>query len=130
MDLRSWVPTSDLSDIRERIARLSGPSTDWTPAADWYETDDDLILVLDLPGADPVSLELAHDGEEITVAGQRDSGSWGRERSLERPKGPFQRTLRLPESVEPGSAEGQYRNGLLEVRLRKLGRTITVDRSG
>ena len=130
MEVQSWVPAGDLEDIRERIARLAGPLPDWTPAADWYETDDDLILVMDLPGIDPSSIALAHDADEITVAGQRELVAWGEARATERPRGPFQRTIGLPESVEPGSAEGQYRNGLLEVRLRKLGRTITVGQPG
>jgi HSP20 family protein len=126
MDLQTWKPLADLKGVRERIEKLKGSST-WTPAADWFETDDDLILVLDAPGVDPDSLEIAHDGDDITIAGTREEQNYGQSRVTERPQGTFQRALRVPEPVEPGSAVAQYRAGQLEVRFSKMNRTITVE---
>lgn len=126
MDIQTWKPLSELAGVRERIEKLKGTTT-WTPAADWYETDDDLILVLDAPGVDPSSLEIAHDGDDLTVAGTREQQEYGQARVSERPQGTFQRALRVPEPVEPGSAVAQYRAGQLEVRFSKMNRTITVE---
>lgn len=126
MDLQTWKPLAELAGVRERIEKLKGSST-WTPAADWFETDDDLILVLDAPGIDPASLEIAHDGDDITLAGTRETQEYGQPRVSERPQGTFQRTLHVPEPVEPGSAVAQYRAGQLEVRFSKMNRTITVE---
>ena len=127
MELQTWKPLSDLANIRERIEQLSGSAGVWHPAADWFETDDDLILVLDAPGVNPDSLEIAHDGDTLIVAGEREAQDYGEARVSERPKGRFERNLQPPEGVEPGSAVAQYRAGQLEVRFRKLGRTITVE---
>jgi HSP20 family protein len=127
MELKTWKPLADLASIRERVSQLTQTSNVWAPAADWYETDDDLILVLDAPGCDPDSFEIAHDNESLTVAGTREAQEFGEARRRERPEGTFQRSLEVPESVEPGSAVAQYRAGQLEVRFRKLGRTITVE---
>ncbi len=126
MDLQTWKPLTELAGVRERIEKLKGPSA-WTPAADWFETDDDLILILDAPGVDASSLEIAHDGDDITVVGTREVQQYGHALVAERPQGTFQRTLRVPEPVEPGSAVAQYRAGQLEVRFSKLNRTITVE---
>jgi HSP20 family protein len=126
-DVQRWAPLGELDEIRERVARLALGAATWAPAADWFETDEDLILVVDVPGIDPNTLELAHDGEEIVVAGARAEVSYGEARGLERPRGAFQRSLRVPVAVVEGSAEAQYRAGLLEVRFTKLSRTITVN---
>lgn len=129
MELQSWRPLTDLADIRERISRLSGGGGGWMPAADWFETDDGLVLVVDVPGVEAGSLEIALDGEAIVVAGERSAGAVGEPRHRERPSGRFERSLRLPEPVEPQSGEAQCVAGVLEVRLRKLHRTIDVPTS-
>lgn len=126
MDLQTWKPLAELAGVRERIEKLKGTGG-WIPAADWYETDDDLLLVLDAPGVDPSSFEIAHDGDDLTVAGTREQHEYGQARVSERPQGTFQRALRVPEPVEPGSAVAQYRAGQLEVRFSKMNRTITVE---
>jgi HSP20 family protein len=115
---------AELDGIRARIARLGHGV--WHPAADWFESDDDLVLVIDAPGIDARSIEMSHDSQEITIAAQREASHYGQSRSTERPQGGFQRSMRIPEPVEPGSAAAQYRLGQIEVHFRKLGRTITV----
>ena len=127
MDLQTWKPLSEIASIRERIEKLSGGVGVWQPAADWYGTDEDVILVMDAPGVNPDSLEIAHEGDRLVVAGEREAQDYGEAMRTERPRGRFERTLEPPEDLEPGSAVAQYRAGQLEVRFRKLGRTITVE---
>jgi HSP20 family protein len=117
MDLQTWKPIDQLAKIRDA----------WTPAGDWFESDDDLVLVLDAPGLDINSLEIAHDASEINIQGSRETQSYGTGLSLERPMGSFERSFELPRAVEAGSAVAQYRAGQLEVRFSKLSRTITIE---
>lgn len=126
MDIQAWKPINELASVRERIEKLASANA-WNPPADWFETDDDLILVMDVPGVEPSSLEIAHDGDTVTLAGMRATQEYGQPRSQERPRGSFQRTLRVPEAIEPGSAVAQYRAGQLEVRFHKMARTITIE---
>ncbi len=125
MELQSWQPLAQLAKIRERVEQVSQVAG-WRPAADWYETPEDLMLVVDAPGLDMNRLEMAHDGEHIVVSGEREAQRYGEARTAERPKGGFQRDLEIPVGVEPGSAVAQYRAGQLEIRFRKLVNTITV----
>lgn len=127
MDLQTWKPIDQLAKIRERIEKLSKGTGAWTPAADWFESDDDLILVLDAPGLDMNSLEIAHDGTQIDLRGTRESQAYGASLTLERPIGTFERSLEIPQAVEAGSAVAQYRAGQLEIRFSKLSRTITIE---
>jgi HSP20 family protein len=125
MELQSWQPLAQLAKIRERVSQVS-QLAGWRPASDWYETDEDLVLVMDAPGLDMSRLEIAHDGQRLVVSGEREPQRYGETRTSERPKGAFQRELEIPASVEPGSAVAQYRAGQLEIRFHKLVNTITV----
>ena len=127
MDLQTWKPIDQLAKIRDRIEKLTQATGAWTPAGDWFESDDDLVLVLDAPGLDINSLELAHDGSQIDIRGSRENQSYGTGLSFERPMGSFERSFELPRAVEAGSAVAQYRAGQLEVRFAKLSRTITIE---
>ncbi len=124
-NLQSWQPLAQLASIRERVTQLA-QRAGWRPAADWFDSGDDLTVVLDAPGLDMQQLEIAHDGGVLQITGTREAQNYGEPRSTERPLGGFQRSLEIPEEVEPGSAVAQYRAGQLEIRFRKLGRTITV----
>jgi HSP20 family protein len=127
MDLQTWKPINQLSKIRERIEKLGTGTGIWTPAADWFESDDDLILVLDAPGIDMNSLEIAHDASQISIRGNRENQTYGIGLTLERPIGTFERALEIPQAVESDSAVAQYRAGQLEVRFSKRSRTITIE---
>ncbi len=127
MDLDTWKPINQLSKIRERIEKLGTGTGIWTPAADWFESDDDLILVLDTPGIDMNTLEIAHDGTRVSIHGQRENQTYGVSLKLERPMGTFERELEIPLAVQADSAAAQYRAGQLEIRFAKLSRTITIE---
>jgi HSP20 family molecular chaperone IbpA len=127
MDLDTWKPINQLSKIRERIEKLGTGTGIWTPAADWFESDDDLILVLDTPGIDMSSLEIAHDAAQVSIRGQRENQTYGTGLTLERPMGTFERELEIPLAVQADSAAAQYRAGQLEIRFSKLSRTITIE---
>ena len=127
MDLQSWKPIEQHGKIRERIEKLSQGGGAWSPAADWFESDDDLILVLDAPGLDINKLEIAHDGNQLEIRGSRESQNYGTALKLERPNGNFERAIEIPQAVEAGSAVAQYRAGQLEIRFAKLSRTITIE---
>jgi HSP20 family molecular chaperone IbpA len=77
MDLQTWKPIDQLGKIRERIEKLSQGGGAWSPPADWYESDDDLILVLDAPGLDINNLEVAHDGNQVELRGVREHQNYG-----------------------------------------------------
>lgn len=137
MNIKRWQP-KELEKVREKVELLSDLSKKganrflasgalWLPPADWFQTESDLVLVIDAPGIDPSSFELVHDGQEVVIAGRRLVENFGEPLQCERPVVGFERRFELPEEVEPGSAEAQYRLGLLEIRFRKLGNTITVE---
>lgn len=122
------VPTR--SDIRQELDRmfedLFGRSTrgwaSWSPAADLYETEEDYVLELELPGFERDELELTLEQGILTISGQRASEGEARGRAYrvrERSTGRFTRSFSLPRAVDPSEVEAEMRDGVLRVTMQK-----------
>ncbi len=129
----AWPIIRDLLALRDRLNSLfdeaileggmgvaeqaSGP---FCPAADLYETDDEVVVVVELPGVDAGSIDLQLQGNRLRVSGEiaRPSGDV-RLLRMERPRGAFHRDFELPTSDFEGSPVAELERGVLAVRLRK-----------
>jgi HSP20 family protein len=93
----------------------------WTPPLDLYQTNDNLVAVLEIPGMRKEDIEISlHDGM-LTIAGERQGQSpegESTERS-ERFSGKFRRSISLPTRVDAGKVGATYKDGILVVTLPK-----------
>ena len=92
----------------------------WSPALDLYQTHDNFVAQVELPGMRKEDIEISlHDGT-LTIAGERklESGAENVQRS-ERYIGKFRRSITLPARVEPNNVTASYRDGILTVTLPK-----------
>ncbi len=133
--LRShWDPFTDVQGLQHEVNRLftalSGrsdrtatlPEVNWTPSTDIYETKDEIVAVVELPGIDQSEIDITLIGDTLTVRGTRPrKGEVEGEHYLrgERSFGPFVRTLVLPSVVDANGVKAAYKDGLLEIRLPK-----------
>lgn len=95
------------------------------PAADLFETDEEFVLELELPGLGREDIEVTVEKGILTVSGQRSTETEEergerhtyhvRERSYDR----FSRSFSLPHSVTHEQVDAQFENGMLTVRLPK-----------
>jgi HSP20 family protein len=102
------------------------------PPADIYETQDQLVLKMDLPGFDPKTLNIQVEGDVLTVRARRPeqqphNGNWLRqERTLEQ----VARSFVLPNTVDASKCEASCEHGVLTLTLPKREeakpRSITV----
>lgn len=96
-------------------------SPKWRPHADVYESDDELVVQMDIAGmrAEDFRVEIA-DGV-LTIAGERLTRGEGKRHYhvMEVQIGPFERRFRLPVVVDPASIRATYAHGFLEIRLAK-----------
>jgi len=106
-----------------RVPRFAGLRRGFRPDIDCYRTDDppELIVVAELAGVDPESLQIAIDAEgTLVLAGERRRPH-GDQRltyyQLEVEYGRFQRRLRLPEDVDSANARASYEHGVLTIAL-------------
>jgi HSP20 family molecular chaperone IbpA len=97
-------------------------SLKWKPPTDVYETEDAVVVHMDIAGmhAGDFHVELA-DGI-LTISGERLARREGKRHyhAMEIQIGPFERRLRIPVPVDADSVQAAYESGFLEVRLRKL----------
>lgn len=93
--------------------------TDWFPAVDVTETDQEYVFDVDLPGLMPEEIQLEVDSAAISISGKRrprsQSGRWLR---VERPSGAFVRQLPLPPNTT-GEIYGSFADGVMELRMPK-----------
>jgi HSP20 family protein len=102
----------------------TGMTSAWEPPVAIYETDDALVLEVELPGVstDAISVEI-HE-HTLRLSGKRTrepavkGGHYQRE---EGHYGAFQRAFRVPTIVDQAKVKATYKNGVLALRLPKRG---------
>ena len=94
----------------------------WSPALDLYQSNDNVMAVVELPGIRKEDLEISlHDGT-LTISGERkrESSSNGEKAErTERYVGTFRRSIALPTRVDANKVSATYRDGILTVTLPK-----------
>jgi HSP20 family protein len=114
----------ELTDIETQMNRLFDNFTEreWAPPVDMYETRDEVVVAVELPGLNEKDIRVSITGDLLTVQGERQRSDEAREAGhyrQERWFGKFERTLSLPISVETGQVKATYRDGVLTVKLPK-----------
>lgn len=71
-----------------------------------------------VPGVEPAKIEVSLQDNIVTLSGERDTGANDRPGYLrERFRGPFKRTITLPEDIDPSKIEATCRDGVLHLRI-------------
>ena len=106
--------------------RSGEPATDlepsaWTPAVDVYETPEELLVLVEVPGVDPASIDLAGTGNVLSLKGAKGTGELPEPmiRVRERLFGGFHRQIALSSEVDFDRAEASIDLGVLKIRLPK-----------
>jgi HSP20 family protein len=91
---------------------------DWIPLADVYQTEEEYVVTVDLPGIDRDALEINLDEDKLVIRGERVIENEGQQR-IERPHGRFLRRFGVPATVDQQAIAAEYKDGVLRVRLPK-----------
>lgn len=95
---------------------------DWTPSVDVYRTPDGWVLKFDVAGVGPEDFTVELEGSQVRVRGVRRDRTLQRgwsHYSMEISYCRFERSVRLPSSLEGCRIASEYRDGLLIVRIDK-----------
>jgi len=118
---------NEVNAVQEEFSRLFGRGGQTVTAAsvpllNVWDDEHALYVEADLPGIDPMNLEITvTGGNQLTVQGERKApevkgSSWVRQ---ERPAGRFARVVGLPALVDADKVEARYENGVLRLTLPK-----------
>ncbi|MHB1322931.1 MAG: Hsp20/alpha crystallin family protein [Coriobacteriia bacterium] len=114
----------DMDRIFARLgqAEARGDGIAWMPKIDVKRTGDDIVVRAELPGMKPEDVEVVLTEGVLTIKGERksegeteDEGWLIRESSY----GAFERSLAIPEGVDPSGITASYSDGILEVHVPK-----------
>jgi len=100
------------------------------PPIDLYETDEAVVLAIDLPGVDPARLRVSANDRQVRIEGGcRAHTIQGSYLQMERCHDEFARPLMLPVAVDPHRAVAHYERGVLLITLPKIRdrRNTTID---
>ncbi|MDI6739375.1 MAG: Hsp20/alpha crystallin family protein, partial [Candidatus Edwardsbacteria bacterium] len=113
----------DLSEIVQPIYSPEEEST-WHPYGDIYETEDDLVIKLELAGVSKQGLSISIRGDDLAVTGvRRDVGEADAKRiylKMEINHGQFSKVIVLPDDVSRENIRSVYKDGILEIRLARI----------
>jgi HSP20 family protein len=125
-----WEPFREIASLQNEMSRFmngllegnGGTNQAWVPALDVWETEDEIVYAVDLPGIpeDKISVEL--DDGALTISAERERAqqeSDERFYRFERRFGTFSRTFGVPQGVADGDISADYKSGVLEVRVKK-----------
>lgn len=76
------------------------------PLADVMTTDDEVRVIVELPGVDKNDIQLHGTEDTLTI-------------SVDTPKRNYFKEVKLPAKIDPKKAESSYKNGVLTVTIRK-----------
>jgi HSP20 family protein len=133
-ELTPWSAADRWSNLRDELnsffelpvwssfARAGQLFTGWSPALDLYQSNDNVIALVELPGMRKEDIEISlHDGT-LTISGERkreNSSNDDKAERTERYVGTFRRSIALPTRVDAGKVSATYRDGILTVTLPK-----------
>jgi len=92
------------------------------PRIDVKETDKQIIIEAELPGAEEKDISLTIQNGILTLQGEKKieyDEQKENYRMMERSYGSFQRSLRLPDTVDEDKVEARFDSGILKVTLPK-----------
>jgi HSP20 family protein len=96
--------------------------TPWMPAMDVYETDEKLVVTLELPGLSAADVDVQVEDSTLTINGKREFSSEVNEEHyhrIERRYGQFSRAVTLPPQVDAGKVDARFEDGVLTVEIPK-----------
>jgi HSP20 family protein len=111
----------EMNRLFDQVDRGSGAGViTGYPAMNIWSDADGVIVTAELPGVKLDDLDIAVQGNTLTLKGNRSRPEMGEEvvvHRQERGYGQFRRVLQLPFEVEANQVEAAYEHGVLRIQL-------------
>ncbi|HKU44161.1 MAG TPA: Hsp20/alpha crystallin family protein [Polyangiales bacterium] len=93
-------------------AQPNTPVRELLPRVDVYENADELLLLADVPGVTPESVNVRYEADELRLEAQRTAADG--------PKLRYFRAFALPDTIDPERITAELKQGVLHVHLGKV----------
>ena len=132
MAIMRWDPFGEMLKMQRDMDRIfsrlgtdirpTAAATTWMPRINVKQSGDDIAVHVELAGIKPEDVDIEVTDGVLTIKGERksetekeDEGWLVRESSF----GAFERSMVLPEGVDPNSIKADFKDGMLEVHIPK-----------
>jgi HSP20 family protein len=117
--LMRFDPYRDMDRLAQLLTQQTGPARPAAMPMDAYRDGYRFIVNFDLPGIDPVSIDLTVEKNVLTVQAER---TWQPEEGqevviAERPHGTFTRQLLMGENLDTEQVQASYDQGVLTLTI-------------
>jgi len=132
MALVRWNPWTEMNTIQRQLNRLFEedmlPSTliektfARVPAAELQETEDAILLKLEIPGIEAKELDVQVTEKSVYISGERKSETKTEDKGVTKSEfqyGKFQRLIPLPTRIQNTNVTAEYKDGILHLTLPK-----------
>ena len=130
----AWNALRNIGDVRHAFDRFvsadeaalaSVQTGQWAPRVDIMEEEGRFVILADIPGVDPATIEVSMDKNVLSIKGQRDAQDQqqGKFTRIKRAHGRFHRRFSLPDSVEAEGITANGKHGVLEIVIPKRAET-------
>ncbi len=128
MDLIPYQPFRDLEKIFDKWAenfhdmQLGDFPSISEPRMDVYETKDNIVAEVEMPGIDPKSVSVSVEDNLLKVEGKKQEKVEEKKKGYLRKEirsGYLRRMVLLPAEAKVGKAKAEFKNGLLKVEIPK-----------
>lgn len=126
---RGISPFPELMELQRSLDQVFGAGRTpentgfaWQPAVDIFETDNEIIIKMELPEVNKDDVQVNLDDRTLTIRGERKLEFEDRRESyhrVERSYGQFARSFTVPPNIAREGLKAQYKDGILRVVLPK-----------
>ncbi len=122
-ELDRWIESARSQGNRALdVFNFRGGEHKVLPRLDLIETDEDIRVVVDVPGVDPHLISVSIVGNMLTIKGHKPPTPAQADQTVhlnERAQGDFERSIPMPTPVNPEDISAESKHGVLTVRLMK-----------
>jgi HSP20 family protein len=128
MSIVRWNPSREFDEFFNRfVGNRQSPSdenlasSDWSPAVDIRETDENFEIDLEIPAIAAADVKVTVKDGVLSVTGERkyEKEVKGKVHRVERQYGRFVRSFRLPETADESRIQANSKDGVLYLKVAK-----------
>jgi HSP20 family protein len=134
MSLIRWSPARELAKVQDDFNRLASTFLRddafetsfargaWEPVVDISETDDNYVVIAELPGMSKDDVKISYEDGILSIRGEKKQEREEKRKNyhrLERSFGAFERSFRVPSRVLVDKIDAKFKDGVLNLTMPK-----------
>jgi len=120
-ETKALEPQKEKETVAGTVTERTRECKCFIPRTDIYETEDKIVLMLDMPGIDPKTIDITLEENILKVYGYsnpEEPEGYSLMHS-EYETGDYERSFRLSDKIDQGKIDAVYKNGTLQLTLPK-----------